>query len=337
MRRNKRNKQRKIIIISLVCLLCVISVGYAAFQTNLNINTRGNLKDKEHIIMGGIKVYTTTENDGLYKDSTEEGRYVYRGANPNNYINIETKTGTELYRIISVESDKTIKVLKDEKLSSNQQFDTPNSRTTAYCNSSYGCNVWGSNTTMLDVNGNNITSMPTKIGGSALALPTSEATLNTYLNGTYYNTLSDKTKKAIDNNHMWNVGVLAENSSQTLETDIAQEKAYKWRGKVGLINPTDYVKASTDTSCKSVYTSRPSPYPCKNNNYMYKSSYKWWTMSPHSDLYSHGEWSLYSGSGHLGSDGTNDSIGVRPVVYLNSDISLSGEGTQTNPYTILSK
>jgi len=32
---------------------------------------------------------------------------------------------------------------------------------------------------------------------------------------------------------------------------------------------------------------------------------------------------------------TNISIGVHPVVYLKSDIALSGDGTESSPYTII--
>ena len=44
-RSRKRKKQRKIIILSMICLLCMMTAGYAAFQTNLNISAKGNIKD----------------------------------------------------------------------------------------------------------------------------------------------------------------------------------------------------------------------------------------------------------------------------------------------------
>ena len=53
------------------------------------------------------KVDTVTSGDGLYKDEYEEGRYFYRGANPNNYITFNN----ELWRILSVEKDGTIKIV----------------------------------------------------------------------------------------------------------------------------------------------------------------------------------------------------------------------------------
>ena len=61
-----------------------------------------------------------TSGDGLY-ESTEPDKYIYKGANPNNYIwldeNKDTiKQGSETYRIISYESDGTIKVIRDTSI-----------------------------------------------------------------------------------------------------------------------------------------------------------------------------------------------------------------------------
>ena len=50
MRRRKRRKQRKIIIISFISVLFIITVGYAAFQTNINITAKGNIIEKSRVI-----------------------------------------------------------------------------------------------------------------------------------------------------------------------------------------------------------------------------------------------------------------------------------------------
>lgn len=53
--RRQLKKQRKIIIISLICFMFIMVGGYAAFQTNLNITAKGNIKEEEidfnHIIL----------------------------------------------------------------------------------------------------------------------------------------------------------------------------------------------------------------------------------------------------------------------------------------------
>ena len=59
-----------------------------------------------------LKELVTTTGDGLYADTYEEGRYIYKGANPNNYITFNN----ELWRIISVENDGTIKIMKNASI-----------------------------------------------------------------------------------------------------------------------------------------------------------------------------------------------------------------------------
>ena len=56
--------------------------------------------------MGG----TVTSGDGLYADLYEEGRYIYKGKNPNNYITFNDENAG--WRIISIEPDGTMKIMK---------------------------------------------------------------------------------------------------------------------------------------------------------------------------------------------------------------------------------
>ncbi len=116
MRRRSLKKQKKIIIVSSLCLLLCLCVGYAAFQTTLSITAKGNVKDNSIDITDNV----VTEGDGLYADSYEEGRYIYRGQNPNNYIMFND----ELWRIIAKETDGTYKIIKNDVLAT-REFDVP--------------------------------------------------------------------------------------------------------------------------------------------------------------------------------------------------------------------
>ena len=73
--------------------------------------------------IGDQEVELVESGDGLYEDTYESGRYVYKGANPNNYIEFDNG---EIWRIISKEADGTYKILKNELLP-NQAWDTSNS------------------------------------------------------------------------------------------------------------------------------------------------------------------------------------------------------------------
>ena len=144
MRRRQMKKQKKIIIISSLCLLLCLCVGYAAFQTTLTLKAKGNIKEMPNCEMGGIKVNTVTDGDGLYKDIYEEERCVYRGQDPNNYIEFDNG---EVWRIIAKEADGTYKILKNDLLS-NRAWDTSNSNNWArpatlntYLNGEYYTNL----------------------------------------------------------------------------------------------------------------------------------------------------------------------------------------------------
>jgi len=302
------------------------------------------------------KVVTT--GDGLYADEYETGRYVYKGAKPNNYITFNN----EMWRILSVETDGTLKIIKNETIGA-MPYDpgystsidgvtgansTAGTRyttdTASYCfytstnTAYYGCNIWGSRTTMLDSNGNNITKMPkTTSSSSTYNLPVKEAYLNTYLNTTYYNNLNDKSKTLVQE-HTWNVGPLKEQSGQTLETDLQQESAYKWKGKVGLINVTDYVKSNTNKElCGTVYANTyfaNNYIACQTTSWLFNIT-RYWTLSPYIHSTTRNVWCSYTTTDINNTFNSADlKNNVRPVVYITSNIILNGSGTQSDPYTI---
>ena len=56
------------------------------------------------------KVEIVTSGDGLYVDEYEDGKYTYKGANPNNYVTFNNENAG--WRIVSINPDKTIKIMK---------------------------------------------------------------------------------------------------------------------------------------------------------------------------------------------------------------------------------
>ena len=176
------------------------------------------------------------------------------------------------------------------------------------------------------------------MGGTEYNLPDTEATLNTYLNNDWYNSLDSNVKSKIVT-HMFNVGVVKQTSGQTLATDISQEQAYKWSGKVGLMNVTDYIKANSNTSlCGTVYANNYSVgnyNTCKTTNWIFKSiGSNLWTIAPYSYLHAYDVFGVRSGVGSIGNYGNYDGFGAAPVFFLSSDIELSGKGTSNSPYII---
>ena len=256
------------------------------------------------------KAGTVTSGDGLYADSYESNVYTYRGSNPNNYVTFNR----ENWRIISVNtSDNTIKIIRSSVLE-DRIYDNTRS-TGGYCNYSY-CNIWGSSSTLYNASLSPITTLAREVGGTAYALPNQEADVNEYLNTTYYNGLNATARSMIKSDAVYKAGVLKYQSGQATSTDISQVSATKWKGKVGLIDATEYVRASTNSSCTGAYAywNNSSCYSGGGNNWLYISDL-YWTMSPYSDV--------------------SITHGVRPVVTLSPNVKITGgDGSSTNAYQL---
>ena len=331
MRRRQMKKQKKIIIISSLCLLLCLCVGYAAFNTQLSIRAKGNIIDNSVDITDNV----VTEGDGLYEDIYEEGRYVYRGQNPNNYIMFND----ELWRIIAKEADGTYKIIRNETLP-NRAFDEANHRSTennTYCQQpQYGCGVYAA-----------VDGEFSSLSGSQTGTVTEDSSIKIYLNEDYYVNDINGTAKEQMTSHTFNIGAvekLSSSSADSIEKNIEGEKKYQWTGNVGLANTSDILKASTNPLCTSATTSNSDLDAC-NSNYLLDrgtaSTLYYWTINAYS--YESGGSSIHvwfgivfsSGASLYSDSASSSSNAPRPVVFLKAETTLSGEGTQSNPYTIV--
>ena len=278
--------------------------------------------------IGGQEVELVESGDGLYEDSTRPGRYVYKGANPNNYITFNNET----WRIVAKEADGTYKIVRNELLSEEMPFDQDNYRDKesngaggTYCsNSSYGCNAW-----MVSDNYVNKFSDDEIIQGTVLK----DASLNTYLNTTYLNSIKTNADKIISYN--WAVGpvVTEANSEGTAKMLVQEENSMTWGGKVSLLSLSDaLIATSNENLCGTMMKYYQNEDTCGANNYLIIPDEVWWLVSP-GTYGSYYVFDVYDASLTLGTN-ANVSYGVRPALYLSSDISLSGSGTSSDPYRI---
>ena len=266
-----------------------------------------------------------TSGDGLYNDEYNPGRYVYRGANPNNYIEFNG----ELWRIISKEADGTYKILRNEVLPEEMPFDSAGARTTGYCSqgyaSDYGCNAWSSTANMVG--------SPSEFrNGDFSGSVDVDSEMLTYLNVDYYNSLRSEARGLIVN-HDYNIGGVTY-GNDNFAGQLNDERSYKWNGKVGLISLSDYINANSDMeSCGSLKSVNGL---CRNSNWMFISGKWWWTLSSViGDGYDNVNVWIIRSNGQVGSsDGAFSSNSTRPVVFLSSSISLSGSGAENNPFRI---
>lgn len=243
--------------------------------------------DKEEIVTSG---------DGLYKDEDESGKYIYKGTSPNNFINFNNET----WRIISLEPDGRIKILRNSLLDTRMEWDTDTYDTTE--------KHWDK---------------PVK--------------LNEYLNGDYLNTMIDKNKIFSSD---WSIGTItSENdnlNNQIIDENkqkwngkvglISVSEYLKTNTNTNQCNNLKLYTKNYSICCETSWMYIDGEYfslitPVEYYNSYYRET---WYVIPF--LYLNGELHLFS---------ANVTAGIRPAVYLSADIKITGgDGSQNNPYTI---
>ena len=283
-------------------------------------------------VIGGQKVELVESGDGLYEDSYEAGRLIYRGQNPNNYITFNNET----WRIIAKEADGTYKIIRNDVLA-NRAFDEKNHRSTennSYCQKpTSGCGVYAA-----------VSGTFSSPSDSQSGTVTEDSSIKIYLNEDYYTNNINATAKEQMISHSFNIGAveyLDESGAEadSIEKNIAGEKMYTWTGNVGLANVSDILRASTNPLCTSATTSSNNVTAC-NSNYLLDKKLYYWTInafSCESGGYSTNAWfgDAYSWSAYVDYSATSiAAYDPRPVVFLKSDTTLSGSGTESDPYTL---
>ena len=161
------------------------------------------------------------------------------------------------------------------------------------------------------------------------------ASLNTYLNSTYYNSLN-ATAQSQTTAKDWSIGVVTYDNND-LADQINDENGTKWNGKVALVTTSEYIRSNSDKSnCGSINLNNNNN-KCKKTTWMDKTGiYYWWLLSPDSAS-STRAFMVYS-NGNIGysyaDNAGNLDIGVRPALYLSSEVTLTGSGTQSDPYVV---
>ncbi len=160
---------------------------------------------------------------------------------------------------------------------------------------------------------------------------------------------NDNTRNAIEN-VVWNLGGSSTYNDITASmfyerergTTVSSNRPPNWTGKIGLMYPSDYGYATSGgqtrdrATClaKELYNwDSSSESDCKNNDYLFKSSYHQWTLAPRSssDYYTFG----VNSSGYAAHYTAYYGNGVRPALFLKSSISISGgTGSSTEPYQL---
>jgi hypothetical protein len=250
---------------------------------------------------------TTTVTYKLFYDDTTDKNLRFIGANPNNYIKFYNDN--RLWRVIGVMNN--IETESGDKKSLIKIITADSIGNIKW--SSSGINDW------------------------------STSSMQTYLNGTWYETNLITHSEYIEN-VVWNLGGSSTNNITAKEFYNAERSNLTggsntypstFVGKVGLMYPSDYGYAAGN-SCLSYNLSQYSSYSeCKNGNYLPSSSvYYTWTMTSHVTANNNSSFIFFDGNILQNYDVTN-SYYTFPVVYLKTDSRIiDGNGTKSNPWVI---
>lgn len=136
--------------------------------------------------------------------------------------------------------------------------------------------------------------------------------LNTYLNNNYYNSFKEEDKSKILN-HEFNIGPIGSNN---IEGIINDEETIKWHGKIGIINLSDYLKATLNNGnyIKSIISSI-------NNSV--------WTISAFKNNAS-AVCNINPNGSASSAPSNNVTYSIIPIIYIKAN--LSGIGSMEQPF-----
>ncbi len=282
-----------------------------------------------------------TTDEGIYSAQDDYGTsYYFRGAVTNNYV----KFAGYYWRIIRINGDGSIRIIYDgTSAHSNGESSTDRHiGTTVYFNSRKNDNAYvgymygtagSSSYSATHTNTNNSTIKTdvdnwykTNIENKGYSNKVADVIYcndRSYYSGTGYGTTNTNyyAKSRVINNKKPSLTCSQQNDRFTV-SDTA-------KGNGVLTYPVGLITSDEIAMAGGLYNT-------SNNNYYLYTGYHYWTMTPHD---------FYSGTavvndvrydGSFSADGVDSTRGVRvrPVLSLKSDISVTGTGTQNDPYVV---
>ena len=280
---------------------------------------------------------TCEETNGIYEETTSKGTtYYFRGAVDNNWV----KFANKYWRIIRINEDGSLRLIYSGDGSAQATGSGTQIGKSAF-NSSYNNNAYmgfkytsnevhgiGTNSTILnELNewySGNLSTYVDKIDGNAgfcgdRTPSTSSSSINnsggTGTTQTYY---AGYIKLQTNKQPTFECS----NSSDLYTTSGSNEGNKALQYPIGLITADEVAYAG------GVWNTFNQSY------YLYTGEY-YWTISPSIYNSSYGAYGFYVNStGQFLNNKVNNARGVRPVINLRSDITLSGAGISSDPYIV---
>ena len=164
------------------------------------------------------------------------------------------------------------------------------------------------------------------------------ATLNTYLNGEYYNLLSNSAQSMIVPAKYYLGGNdtsrgLSANDCYYFErgNTVYSGRSINWMGNIGLIYPSDYAYTYSNGVDEKCFTDTFNcEFSTPTSGWLYYSDSQWSISSLSDD-----DLCIYSLGYSEGCDDAGTRLDTRPTLYLSSSVKIvDGDGSQGNPYQL---
>ena len=160
------------------------------------------------------------------------------------------------------------------------------------------------------------------------------ADLNTYLNSTYYNSLTSIAQSQIVEGTYYAGAVIIDNND--IQDQISDEKVTTSKVKVALPTVSEYIRANSNKEqCGTFSLNNYNKTTCKNSDWMFDSSINyWWTLSPTSGT---SDFVFYVRSTGFVTRNLAEYArsAVRPTITLSSEVQITGgTGTASDPYIL---
>ena len=318
-----------------------------AFNIDYIINGTGTVHESQPISTDKTATETiedlvSSNPDELVYDGTADNNLRYIGADPNNYVTFNNET----WRIIGVfnniddgtgRKEARLKIIRNESIGEYSWDNKANGVGSSI--SDYGSNDWSDSALQIVLNSGayyNRTSGECPYGQNGATKACDFSTTG----------LTEEAKTMIDN-AVWNLGGSSTYNDVTTSmfyerergTEVYSERPTEWTGQIGLMYPSDYGYATSggstgrDTCLATELYNWDSVSDCFNNNWLYYSLSYQWALTPNSS---------YSGPvfgvdnyGIVGSRNASDTYVVFPVLYLSSNVKITGgDGSYDNPFTL---
>lgn len=320
-RKSFKAKMKKGLILSGIFVGAVfMASAYSLLTRTLTISGTANLYSSNMYLWRQLR---NNNPSGFSQSTYNDRKYIFADSSPNNYLSIDNG----IWRIVSVESDNTVKIVSLDGVST--AYDLANNRTVAstYCEDvTKGCN--------------SLIQRSTLTNGQIEGAVENNSTIHSYMASIY--NLAKSSIKAQIAEHSFNVGPVEIDNSTTLANVITQEEQDSYIGYFGLLSLSDFIYPTT-SNLNSTVSSLNLDYNWLTNATdtikwtgapVYDSSTNVWAINYDKTIKNVNAKTTSDTVNTGGNDVTYNYV-LLPVAYLKSTAKiLSGTGTQADPYVL---